>query len=54
MLVLARLAGETILIGPDIRVTIVRISGNLVRVGIDAPKEILVIREELQGNPKPG
>jgi carbon storage regulator len=48
MLVLSRKAGERIWIGDDISVTIVRISGGGVRIGIEAPKEMPVVREELK------
>lgn len=47
MLVLSRKPGECIYIGNDISVTIVRIDGRQVRVMIDAPKEIPIVREEL-------
>ena len=49
MLVLSRKVGERILIGDNISVTIVRLTGNTVRVGIEAPTDIAVIRSELQG-----
>jgi len=48
MLVLSRKAGERIWIGEDISVTVVRISGGGVRIGIEAPKEMPVVREELK------
>ena len=48
MLVLSRKAGERIWIGDDISVTVVRISGGGVRIGIEAPKELPVVREELK------
>ncbi len=48
MLVLSRKVGERILIGENIAVTVVRITGGSVRVGIEAPSELPVIREELQ------
>jgi carbon storage regulator len=48
MLVLSRKVGERILIGEDIRVTIVRIAGGGVRVGIEAPSSLNVVREELK------
>ena len=48
MLVLSRKAGERIWIGDDISVTVVRISGGGVRIGIQAPKEMPVVREELK------
>lgn len=47
MLVLSRKVGERILIGKDIAITIVRVSGGTVRVGIDAPPHINIVREEL-------
>ena len=48
MLVLSRKVGERILIGDKISVTVVRISGGGVRIGIEAPAEMAVVREELQ------
>lgn len=48
MLVLSRKVGERILIGDQISVTIVRINGNSVRIGIDAPSAMAVIRDELK------
>ena len=48
MLVLSRKQGERILIGDEISVTIVRINGNAVRIGIDAPSHLAVIRDELR------
>jgi carbon storage regulator CsrA len=47
MLVLARKAQETIQIGDDITISIVRIKGRTVRVGIEAPEDLRVIRGEL-------
>ena len=47
MLVLSRKVGERILIGPDIAVTVVRVTGGAVRLGIEAPPELPVVREEL-------
>ena len=49
MLVLSRKPGERIHIGDDIVVTIVRIGPNNVRVGIEAPKDLNIVREELCG-----
>lgn len=46
MLVLARAVGERILIGPDIVVKIVRVEGDQVRVGIDAPREVRILRDD--------
>jgi len=48
MLVLSRKLTESIHIGDSIVVTVLEIRGNKVRIGIDAPKEILVLRSELQ------
>jgi len=47
MLVLSRRLGETLIIGDDIKVTVLGISGNQVRLGIAAPKEVSVHREEV-------
>jgi len=47
MLVLTRKQNEGILIGSDIAVTVINIEGDKVRLGIEAPKTIRVIREEL-------
>ena len=47
MLVLSRKAGERVLIGEEIKVEIVRIGPNTVRIGITAPKEMNIRREEL-------
>lgn len=48
MLVLSRKVGERIWIGDNISVTVVRITGGGVRIGIDAPSELPVVREELK------
>jgi len=47
MLVLSRKPGERILIGDNVAVTIVRIGPNTVRLGIEAPRNMNVVREEL-------
>ena len=47
MLVLTRKTDEQILIGDDIRITLVKVRGNSVRLGIDAPKNMRVVRGEL-------
>lgn len=47
MLVLARRIGESINIGDNISIKLVRISGNQVRIAIDAPKDINIVRSEL-------
>ena len=48
MLVLSRKVGEKLLIGKDISITVVRIVGGGVRLGIEAPPEMVVVREELE------
>ena len=47
MLVLSRKPGERIMIGDEIAITIVRIGPNAVRVGIEAPRDVNIVREEL-------
>ena len=47
MLVLSRKPGERILIGADISITIVRIGPNTIRLGIEAPRDMNIVREEL-------
>ena len=48
-MVLTRKVSESILIGDNIKITVTAISGNQCRIGIDAPKEVKVLREELVG-----
>jgi len=47
MLILTRRVGETIVIGDDVVVTVLGIKGNQVRIGINAPKDLSVHREEI-------
>ncbi len=47
MLILTRRIGETVMIGDEITVTILSIKGNQVRLGINAPKNVSVHREEI-------
>ena len=47
MLVLSRKLNETIVIGEEIRVTLLGVEGDKIKIGIDAPRDIKVFREEL-------
>ena len=51
MLVLSRRENEQICLGDSIRVTVVRLSGDRVRIGIEAPSNVPILREELEPNP---
>jgi carbon storage regulator len=51
MLVLSRKPGEKIHVGSGITITVVRIQGNRVRLGIDAPADVPLVRAELNGLP---
>ena len=47
MLILTRRVGETVRIGDDVTVTVLSVKGTQVRIGIDAPKTVVVHREEI-------
>ncbi len=47
MLILTRRVGETLMIGDSVTVTVLGVKGNQVRVGINAPKDVAVHREEI-------
>jgi carbon storage regulator len=47
MLILTRRVGETLVIGDDVQVTVLGVKGNQVRLGINAPKDVSVHREEI-------
>jgi len=47
MLILTRRVGESLMIGDNVAVTVLGVKGNQVRIGIDAPKEVAVHRQEI-------
>ncbi|QKT04734.1 carbon storage regulator CsrA [Ectothiorhodospiraceae bacterium 2226] len=47
MLILTRRVGETLVIGDDVTVTVLGVKGNQVRIGVNAPKNVSVHREEI-------
>lgn len=47
MLILTRRVGETLMIGDEVTVTVLGIKGNQVRIGVNAPKDVTVHREEI-------
>ena len=47
MLILTRRVGETLMIGDDVSVTVFGVKGNQVRIGVNAPKDVSVHREEI-------
>ena len=47
MLILTRRIGETLIVGDDVNITVLGVKGNQVRIGINAPKDVSVHREEI-------
>lgn len=47
MLVLSRKVGESIRIGNNVKVTVVKIMGNRIRIGVEAPKDVRISREDI-------
>ena len=47
MLILTRRVGETLMIGDEVTVTILGVKGNQVRIGVNAPRDVAVHREEI-------
>ena len=47
MLILTRRVGETLMIGDDVTVTVLAVKGNQIRLGVNAPREVAVHREEI-------
>ena len=47
MLILTRRVGESLMVGDDITVTVLGVKGNQVRIGVNAPKDVSVHREEI-------
>ena len=52
MLVLSRSSGESLFIGDNIKITVLRVNGRKVKIGIEAPKDVIVLRSELKNKEK--
>lgn len=53
MLCLSRKSDQSIIIGDNIRITVTKVGGDVVRFGIEAPKEVSIVREELLETAEP-
>lgn len=47
MLILTRRIGETLMVGDDVTITVLKVNGNQIRIGIEAPNDVAVHREEV-------
>ncbi|WGK63425.1 carbon storage regulator CsrA (plasmid) [Halopseudomonas sp. SMJS2] len=47
MLILTRRVGETLMVGEEVQVTVLGVKGNQIRIGVNAPKEVAVHRQEI-------
>ena len=47
MLIISRRCSESVIIGDDVKLTVLSVKGNQIRLGIDAPKETTILREEV-------
>ena len=52
MLILTRRVGESLIIGDDVTITVLGVKGNQVRIGVDAPRDVAVHREEIHDRPR--
>ena len=53
MLIISRRCGESFIIGDDVKITVLSVKGNQIRIGIDAPKETTILREEVRDRRTP-
>jgi carbon storage regulator len=53
MLILTRRVGESVKIGEDVSITVLRVKGNQVRLGVNAPRSVAVLREEMSASIAP-
>ncbi len=53
MLVLTRRAGESLIIAEDVKITVISLGNGRVKIGITAPRDVTIVREELLDKPKP-